>query len=271
MICLTFDIEERFHSHLTPDNTKPHWLLYDRVSKLIEWIHNHNKKATFFVVGEFAEQYPELIRQMVDIHCEVASHTFTHIKISKSNASACLEEIKRSKIVLEDITGQPVYGFRAPSWRARLEDRWLWDNLSELGFMYDASLFPFTTNCYGSSNYPLSPFPLLPEFLEIPPAVFKAGFLRVPYAGGFYFRFFPRWLTTVLSSIDIKSGKTPVFYFHPWEFELSPVMLEKGLFNKFIGNYNVSRNWQKFTSLFENISTCTCLEYYKSIKNSKDL
>ncbi|MBI3922711.1 MAG: polysaccharide deacetylase family protein [Armatimonadetes bacterium] len=265
MLCLTFDIEERFHAHLTSAGVQPRWELHDRVASCIDWLASMNRRATFFIVGEFAERHPHLVRRAVEAGCEVGSHTYSHLKIDSHNAKQCLADIKRSKELLEEITGLPVSGFRAPTWTARLEDRWLWDYLVELGFLYDSSLFPFPTPLYGSLRNPTHSAWIFPRLLEIPPAVFRWGSFRIPYAGGFYFRLYPLALTRLLLSRELKAGKSPVLYFHPWDFERSPVTMERGLLNKFIGNHNVSNSWGRFVSLLRSQPSSRCIDYYRSV------
>ena len=183
-ICLTFDVEERFHSHLSSPNLLREWRHRKRIALIIDWLVEHRKTATCFVVGELAQEYPDLIRRMCDAGCEIASHSHRHLWMDSANAAECREDISRSKQVLEDITGQPVYGFRAPSWSASASDKWLWDHLVESGFRYDSSLFPIGTHMYGSWSNPIGPSWLNESLLEIPPAVHRIGFLRIPYGGG---------------------------------------------------------------------------------------
>jgi polysaccharide deacetylase family protein (PEP-CTERM system associated) len=266
MTCLTFDIEERFHSHLTPANTPRQWHLRDRIAQLIDWLDEHQKKATFFVVGELAEQYPDLIRRMTQINCEVASHSYSHLRMDREIAEMCKEDISRSKKVLEDIIGDSIYGYRSPSWSARLADDWLWDHLTALGIRYDASLFPFKTHMYGSFRNPPAPFWIRDGLFEIPPSVYMIGPLRIPYGGGFYFRCYPFSLTRKLIQSDVSAGKIPILYFHPWEFEPADECYEISLLNKFIGNYNVERTWKNFTSLLENLETVTMVEKFVKLE-----
>jgi polysaccharide deacetylase family protein (PEP-CTERM system associated) len=259
MICLTFDIEERFHSNLTVQEAPKHWKMRDRILQIIDLLERHNKKATFFIVGELAAQYPDIIKKLARPGFEAASHSFYHHQLHRTSRRAAKEGISRSKKLIEDLTGQPVYGFRAPSWSARITDTWLWDHLVSEGFRYDASLFPFKTNMYGSFANPAKPFRLHHNLLEIPPSLFQKGLLRIPYGGGFYFRLYPFRLTELMINKDISSGKKPVVYFHPWEFEYDDEKLERGM-NRFIGNYNIRSNWRKLTRLLAEYQTTTMLE-----------
>ncbi len=261
MLCLTFDVEERFHSHLSPADCPRHWSLHDRIEVLIDWVGEHQYRATYFVVGELAEKYPNLIKKMVQNGNEVASHSHSHLKMEKMNAAQCREDIRRSKETLEDITGMVVRGYRSPSWSAALEDDWLWDHLVALGFSYDSSLFPFKTNMYGSFQTPVIPFRLRPELMEIPASVAVLGTVRIPYGGGFYFRLYPNWLNKLLVSRQIRKGFIPILYFHPWDFERAAPLCEAGSFNKYVGNVNIDSAWGKFTDLMANMATMTMVDY----------
>ena len=255
MICLTFDVEERFHSHLTPEDSPRHWKAGDRIAQILDHLEAHGHQATFFMVSELAERYPDLTRRMATAGFEVASHSHTHLRIDGDDREKIKTDITHSKSVLEDLTGKPVYGFRAPSWTARRSDDWFWDHLVSLGFRYDSSLFPFKTHRYGSMRNPVEPFLLRENLVEIPPSVSKLGPLRLPYGGGFYFRLFPGWLTRKLIDRDIGAGRSPIVYFHPWEFDPDETRMETGLLDAFIANINSKGTWDAFVDLLARYPT----------------
>jgi len=267
MICLTFDVEERFHSHLTPEDAPRRWDAGDRIARILDFLEAQGRRATFFVVSELAEQYPELIRRMADSGFEVGSHSHTHLRLDGDDRELCKSDVARSKTLLEDLTGRPVIGFRAPSWSARLADDWLWDHLVSCGFRYDSSLFPFRTHRYGSFRSPLTPFRLRPDLVEIPPSVSKLGPLRVPYGGGFYFRLYPTWLTRRLIDRDVKAGKAPIVYFHPWEFDSGQTRMEAGLLDAFIANYNSRDTWGRFTDLLARYRTASLGDLLETVES----
>jgi len=262
MICLSFDIEERFHSHLTDGSAAREWKAGDRIARILDLLAEHGRTATFFIVAELAEQYPALIRRIAEAGFEIGSHTYSHIRLDRGDRAACIEDIARSKRVLEDISGRPVVGFRAPTWTASLADAWLWDHLISLGFRYDSSLFPFRTHMYGSNANPVRPFWLRPELFEIPPSVATWGTLRLPYGGGFYFRLYPSWLTRRLIDRDLRQGHTPVIYLHPWDFESSDAPLEAGFVNRIIGHVNTAKSWERLRGVLHRYETQTVLSAY---------
>ncbi len=258
MICLTFDVEERFHSHLVPGGAPREWTAGDALARVVDALEAAGRKATFFVVGELADRYPGLMRRIGDAGFEIASHSHTHLKMDAANRAACMKDITRSVRTLEDVTGREVIGYRSPTWTAQRDDEWLWDHLIELGLTYDSSLFPFRTHLYGSFENPTRPFQLRPELTEIPPSVASFGPVRVPYGGGFYFRLYPAWLTRQLIEREQRRGHTPVVYLHPWELaEGDRETLERGLLNRFIGTINDQQTWPRFRELLGRYETCT--------------
>jgi len=257
MICLSFDIEERFHSHLTDQAAPREWKAAERTARLVDLLLEHERTGTFFLVGEFAEQHPELVRRIAGAGFEIGSHSYGHIRMEAANCARCTQDITRSKRLLEDLSGGPVVGYRSPTWTASLSDDWLWDHLISLGFQYDSSLFPFRTHMYGSRRNPVRPFRLRPELVEVPPSVWARGGIRLPYGGGFYFRIYPAWLTRWFIDSDLRNGKVPLVYLHPWEFDEEADVVESGALNRFIGNVNVRKSWERLRRLLARYETRT--------------
>ena len=241
------------------------WTTGDRIARIVDLLLEHRRSGTFFIVGELAERYPALIRRIAEAGFEIGSHSYSHLRLDTGDRAACLLDITRSKRVLEDVAGVSVVGFRAPTWTASLADDWLWDRLIELGFRYDSSLFPFRTHMYGSNDNPVRPFWLRPELLEIPPSVWTLGPLRVPYGGGFYFRLYPAWLTRVFMDSDLRRGRSPVIYLHPWEFDPAETPIETGILNRFIGNVGVRKSWERLDRVLAHHETRPLLGVYEDL------
>ena len=265
MLRLSFDVEERFHSHLTDGTAEREWKTGDRIARIIDLLQAHRRSGTFFIVGELAERYPALIRRIAGAGFEIGSHSYSHLRLDTGDRAVSLLDITRSKRVLEDVAGVPVVGFRAPTWTAARADDWLWDRLIELGFRYDSSLFPFRTHMYGSNDNPVRPFWLRPELLEIPPSVWTLGPLRVPYGGGFYFRLYPAWLTRTLIDGDLRRGRSPVIYLHPWEFDPVETPIETGILNRFIGNVGVRKSWERLDRVLAHYETRPVVGVYEDL------
>lgn len=267
MICLTFDVEERFHSHLTGEDSQREWRSGDGIARLVDLLEEQGKTGTFFIVGELAEHYPALIRRIGDAGFEIASHSHSHLKMDPANRLACERDITRSKHVLEDISGREVVGYRSPTWTARRTDDWLWDHLISLGFRYDSSLFPFKTHLYGSFANPVRPYQLRPELREIPPSVATLGPARIPYGGGFYLRLYPMWLTRWLLARDQGQAKMPIVYIHPWELDTRHgEVVESSWLNRFIGNYSAGQTWPRLEELVRRHEMVTMKDYCEQLE-----
>jgi polysaccharide deacetylase family protein (PEP-CTERM system associated) len=115
-------------------------------------------KATFFVLGWIAERYPGLVRRIQKEGHEIACHGYAHRLIYSQSREEFREDIKKSKTILQDITGSEVMGYRAPSYSITNKSRWAFEILAEEGFRYDSSIFPIHHDFYGMPNAPRFPF-----------------------------------------------------------------------------------------------------------------
>ena len=82
--------------------------------QLLEVLARHNVRATFFAIGAYARQRPDLIRQIIAAGHLVGNHTMHHPRLSIQSASRIREELTSCNAVLEDITGAPIQFFRPP-------------------------------------------------------------------------------------------------------------------------------------------------------------
>ena len=228
---LTIDLEDwhqLFHRRLTGEEIQPTQAVVSATHRLLDMLDETNIRATFFVVGNVAETYPGLVREVVRRGHEVGSHTYSHELIFRMQPAAFKADMERSLAGLQDLTGQPILGFRAPEFSVGHLRHWCFEILTELGFRYDSSVFPLPHARYGIPEAPSYPFVIgtpSGEIQEYPLATWDAGRFRLPVAGGSYFRLLPSsFLDRALSAID-QSGRTAVLYFHPYEFHagwLSP-------------------------------------------------
>ena len=97
-------------------------------------------RATFFVLGWIAERLPNLVREIHARGHEVASHGYGHELCSQSSIDDLKEDLAKSKKLLEDIIGERVYGYRAPSFSISDEILKL---IEEAGYEYDSSYNSF--------------------------------------------------------------------------------------------------------------------------------
>lgn len=82
--------------------------------ELLAVLRKQNVKATFFLVGEMAERYPQLVRaELADGH-SVGNHTYHHVNLTRISPGYVATEIAACDEVLESITGKPAHIFRPP-------------------------------------------------------------------------------------------------------------------------------------------------------------
>ena len=115
------------------------------------------------------------------------------------------QDLRLSRDALEQVTGQPVLGYRAPTFSIMAQNAWALDVLAEEGFVYDSSIFPVRHDRYGVPQAPRTPFRaggFRRDILEMPIATLRLWGLNLPVGGGGYFRLFPwRLLRQALQQI----------------------------------------------------------------------
>ncbi len=217
---------------------------------------NHNVTGTFFILGYIAKKHPQLVKKIVSEGHEIGSHGFWHKKVYNQSKSEFRHELLSSKDVLEDIIGQQVNMFRAPSWSISKDTLWALEILEEEGFICDSSIQHFKTYLSGISHAPVTPYhPVVNgrklKLLEVPPMVLPLGKFRLPFSGGFYLRALPKWFIRYgLSKINKKGPG--MIYVHPWEVDVDQPRLKAALLPKTIHYFNLRITLNKLENLLQN-------------------
>lgn len=228
MNALTIDVEEYFHvSAFEQIVTAADWPVYESrvehtTNRLLGHLSEAGAKATFFVLGWVAERHPGLVRTIRAQGHEVASHGYAHQVLTALTPSQFRADVHRAKHILEDILGKPVLGYRAPSFTIMEDTVWALRILVEEGYQYDSSIFPVWHDRYGLHGANPHCHRLMTAagpIWEIPPSTLPIRNMRLPVAGGGYFRLWPypllrRWLKSIESA-----GHPLVVYLHPWELD----------------------------------------------------
>lgn len=212
--------------------------------KLLELFDARQTKATFFTLGWVAERSPALVRRIQQAGHEIASHGYSHQLVYNQSPEVFRDETRKSKQLLEDITGEPINGYRAASYSITAESRWALDILCEEGFTWDSSIFPVHHDRYGMPGTPHQPYLLeAPSggiLKEFPLSTCPVGNYRMPIAGGGYFRLYPYALSRWgLGKIN-RAGQPFIFYLHPWEVDPGQPRLKVSAFSRFRHYNNLS-------------------------------
>jgi len=225
---LTVDVEEYFHATIFQGRIdRKEW---DRwagraagaVERLVDRFERWDVRATFFVLGWFAERNGALIRAIAEAGHEIGAHGWDHNRIFDQSPATFREDIRRTAGVLGEITGEKVTSYRAPTFSVTARTLWALPILAEEGFLYDSSIFPIRHDRYGIPRFPRRPTRIVfpgGSIAEFPLSTWALGPLRIPVAGGGYLRQLPlSWIERGLEAVRRETGAS-ILYIHPWEID----------------------------------------------------
>ncbi len=225
-------------------------------------------KATFFVLGWIAKKMPSLVREIQQRGHEVASHGVLHKLPINQSLKGLSKDLTDSKKMLEDIIGEPVTGYRAPSFSINDD---ILKTIEKAGYLYDSSYNSFTMHGrYGSltlfeKDRQGSAYQLSDHFFELPVSNLNLGQHIFPLGGGGYFRLVPFPLFRTGMKSVLKQTEAFVFYTHPWEFDSGqPRVSHVTPGFRFRHYINLHRTETKLKTLIETFSVCsfeTCNNY----------
>lgn len=225
---LTIDVEDYFQvsafsGHIPRSSWEDLPCRVERnVDRILALLDKNQIKATFFTLGWIAERYPFMVKRIAENGHELASHGYAHHRVTELSREQFYEDVTRSKALLEDISGQPVKGYRAPSFSINGDNLWALENLEMAGYRYSSSIYPVKHDHYGMPNALC--FAFTPDntqkLLELPVTTVSFFGRNFPAGGGGYFRLWPyvasRWFLQRVNRVDHQPA---IFYFHPWEID----------------------------------------------------
>jgi polysaccharide deacetylase family protein (PEP-CTERM system associated) len=191
--------------------------------RMLEILKAHDVKATFFVLGYLADNFPELIRCIHELGHEIGSHSYSHSAVVRISSSQFDEEISRTNEAVRKITGKNPIGFRAPMFSIIDETNEAFDILAKNGMRYDSSIHPTLQYRFGIIKADRFRHEIITtsrkKIIEIPVTTARMFGVNLPVGGGAYFRLWPYWFTKWNFQRVNNQGRPAVFYFHPWEFD----------------------------------------------------
>lgn len=224
---LTFDIEDWFHlveiDAVRDPATWPSFptLAAERTEFILRILAERRTTATFFILGWVAERYPQITRDIAAAGHEIASHGHMHQPVWSQTPEQFRDDLRRSLDAIAKGYSGPVRGYRAPSFSITPGREWAFDVLADLGFTYDASLFPAAR---GHGGYPCPEEPhtiTAPSgrtLAELPMSVGRFGPVKMAYSGGGYLRLLPMPLIRRGIAQSNAAGRPSVVYLHPRDF-----------------------------------------------------
>lgn len=199
-VAITFDLEAD-----CPGIVHSYQGIKKGLPRLLKLLEEFQLQTTFFVTGETANKFPNLLHKLAINH-EIACHGLTHTSLDTDSATQT-NELQKAQKIIQEATGQDIRGFRAP--RLRLNAT-LFTNLAKAGFKYDSSIAwwipahrQLTPHKQGITEFPL----LLPNVI-----------LR-----------FPKGLQ-LFQTACLRTPDPIILYFHPSEcVPMKPVLKRAGL------------------------------------------
>lgn len=196
--------------------------------RILELFRRLDARATFFILGEVAQHYPDLVSAIHAAGHEVACHGFHHKDADLLGPAGFKDELRRGRDALRSITGEEPRGYRAPNLILR---DWMIPILKDQGFEYDASVCTsrsFWKKDFGHRHQAVHPYRISSsfgapdpqgDFAELPLPVFP--FIQLPAGTGILTRVLGRTWSRVALRHALRSGDTQ-YYFHPYELGPRP-------------------------------------------------
>lgn len=225
---LTVDVEDAvnqamrkyFHTEMEPT-----YRVVNNTLKLLDLFDEFNASATFFILGEVAATYPDLIKEISVRGHELGIHGYYHLRYYEITREQARSEIVRSKKLIEDITGNQVIGHRAPEFSVNQNTKWVLEILLDEGIKYDSSIFPINGRRYGWPDFSKDIGKIKlddgREIIEAPLTTVNYFGKEFPSCGGGYLRIFPYFITnhTVRRTLNYRPVNV---YLHPYEIDPPP-------------------------------------------------
>lgn len=217
----TVDVEDWYQSTVDFDAPISERVLRN-MDRVRATLNEFRIKGTFFVQGRVAETFPRLLQELLAEGHEIQSHAYSHRPLYAMDRAALRRELDLAVKTVQDACGVRVTAFRAPDFSIIPSNLWALEVLAECGFDVDSSLFPLRTSRYGVPGWPLAPhevrFKNGARLVEVPVAIATLGRLRLPVAGGGYFRLLPAAILDRAVASMLSEGRPVVLYCHPYEW-----------------------------------------------------
>jgi polysaccharide deacetylase family protein (PEP-CTERM system associated) len=194
----------------------------NNTDRLLDLFAATDVKATFFTLAWVAERNPGLVRRIAEAGHEVASHGYCHERVDSQTPEAFRADIRKSRDILQDLSGVNVHGYRAATFSVGAHTPWAWPILEEEGYAYSSSVYPVKRDFYGMPDAPRTPYRPegTSELVEIPISTVHLAGRNWPCGGGGYFRFLPYEVSrAAIERVNRVDRASAVFYIHPWEVD----------------------------------------------------
>lgn len=256
MNILTFDIEDWYNCDFISNDfnwDKYEVRIYEGIERILLELEQRHLKASFFCLGWIAEKHPQVIQDIHKAGHHIGCHSYQHELSFRFSREEFKNDTERSKKLIEDLIGEEINAFRAPGFSITENNQWALEVLSELGIVYDCSLFPASHDyggfkSYGKAEPALLNLPNGAQLKEFPINIHKLYGKDLVFSGGGFFRLLPylfikRWA---------KKTDYLMTYFHTRDFDPDQPMIEAlPIMRKFKSYVGLKGAFKKFQHLLD--------------------
>jgi polysaccharide deacetylase family protein (PEP-CTERM system associated) len=252
---LTFDVEDYYHVEAFQSVIpRADWDRHERrvqhgTRKILEILARHRITATFFILGWVAERAPGVVKEIQAAGHDIGSHGYGHQIIYHQTPDEFTEDVRRSLQIIEDITGEKVLGYRAPSFSVTKRSLWAIEILKSFGLTYDSSVFPILHDIYGIPDSPRHPYEIAEGLWEFPMTTARLLGKNLPIGGGGYLRIFPYRVTRWGIRQANSAGMPAIVYLHPWELDPDHPRIKTSSLNYFRHYANLEKTENRLAAL----------------------
>lgn len=271
--CLSFDIEGFVESNMQSfhidrkyiSKSDEQYEIEKNMDFILAFLAEAGIKATLFFLGRIAEDIPHIVKKTAQYGHEIACHSHEHRRVFGLSHEEFRKKVGYAKKILEDLSGNEVYGFRAPDFSITKSSLWALDILHEAGFIYDSSIYPISMHdVYGISSAKPFIYKMTNGLIEFPLSVVEIFRRRIPFGGGGYFRLYPITLTKYFILKINKSGHSCMFYIHPYEIgPIIPKIAGLSNYRKFRHYYNCKNGDIRLKNMLSKFKFGTAIEILK--------
>lgn len=270
---LTIDVEDWFHICGLDNgvNDINIWHEYENrvltnTDRILKILKSKDVKATFFILGWIAEQYPQLVRQIKEEGHEIATHGYVHRLVYEQSPEEFFEDLKKSIDIIEGITKTKVIGNRSAGFSITKKTPWAFDIIAKAGLRYDSTVFPVSREHGGFNGAKRDSHTIKTAFgsiKEFPISVTSVLGREIAFSGGGYLRLFPYWF--IKRSIEKlnKEGVSAVVYLHPRDLDPDQPRMKMPLKRRFKSYINLSTAEVKLKSLINDFNFVPIKEMIK--------
>jgi len=229
--------------------------------KILDLLSEKSVNGTFFILGQVAEKFPALVKDIANRGHEVGVHGYNHLQFFRMTPEEAYGELSSARKLIEDLTGTRVFGHRAPAFSITPETKWGLDVIAEAGFVYDSSIMPAKMRRYGwpgfSKDISMVKTSKGNELTEVPLSVLSVFGRDIPVCGGGYLRLFPERFTK-LAMRRIMNERPAIVYIHPYELDTEPYpdfYFDELNKTGFLNRYKMKSMWINRKSVYPKLSS----------------